>query len=430
MDTPHCSKSELDLFANNPVQVSVLSDNIVTIKPVSVLDTKGQLEFYYGGGGADVYVDLSQTYLRLKLSITKSGMTGTVDEYETGFINNILFSLFSQCEVYLNEVNITAMSSDYYHYKTYIQSLLNYSHDAANTHLATAGFFLDTGSPPTATDNNTGFKSRLAPFKGGKDVVLHSRLHGDIFDQPKLLPAGTEIRIRLVFADRDFYLWDPDATSSTEVKLKDASLYIRQVQVNPSVVIAHQRVFEKRNAVYPMKRTECKSYSIPQNSKNFNIHNFFTGVLPDKIYVAFITSKSFGGSLDTNPFTFIHKDITGITLVENGVERKIDDFSFDTDGNYNSAYSTLFEGTGIHRLNTGHLITYTMYKNGYCLFCWDLTPDRSGHIAHTSIKKMGNIRLYGQFKTQITEPIICLVYAEFSVAMELDKYRKPKIYGA
>lgn len=440
MNPTHCVKSECDLFESAPVQTSIIGDNVVTLKPVSSLDSKSQLEFFYGGGGADMYLDLSNTYLRIKLSLSAStpavaaaaGAAATAASYEVGFVNNILFSLFSSCEIYLNEVNITASSSDHFNMKSYIQTLLRYSSFAADTHLFSAGFALDqvaSGATGAAKgdSNNSGWDKRIKLFSSGKDVVLHSRLPGDIMDQPRLIPSGTDLRIRLVFAEENFYLWTEKTIGSAKVSVTDATLYLRQVQINPSHVIAHHKVLEKHPFVYPMKRSEIRTWTLPLGVNSFNIHQAISGVLPDRITCCFVESDAFHGNIKKSPYSFVHSSLSSISLVVNGVEKKIDDFTFGADGNHVTAYSSLFEGTNINRDNASNLITYDMFAKGYSMFAWDLTPDKSGHVAHTSVKQLGNIRVHGNFTANTTTPLTCIVYAEYSSVMELDKYRKPTV---
>lgn len=436
MNPVQCVKTECDLFEDAPVQTSIIGDNIVTLKPVSSLDSKSQLEFFYGGGGADMYLDLSNTYLRIKLSLSAStpaaGSTAAV--YDVGFVNNILFSLFSSCEIYLNEVNITPSSSDHFNMKTYIQTLLRYSSFAAETHLFTSGFALDkvaTGATgaPLGAEANTGWAKRLELFSSGKEVVLHSRLPGDLMDQPKLIPSGTDIRIRLVFAEENFYLWSDAAggQGSAKVTVSDATLFLRQVQINPSHVIAHHKALEKHPFIYPMKRSEIRTWTLPLGVNSFNIHQAISGVLPDRITCCFVESDGFHGNIKKSPYSFVHSSLSSISLVVNGVEKKIDDFTFGAGGNHITAYSSLYEGTNINRDNASNLVTYDMFAKGYSIFGWDLTPDKSGHVGHTSVKQLGNVRLHGNFTSNTTSPLTCVVYAEYSCVMELDKYRKPTV---
>jgi len=73
----------------------------------------------------------------------------------TSFTNNLLHSLFSQCNVVLIGTKIT-QSSEHYNYRSYFETLLTYGTDAAATHLTNACWYRDTGDmllcdPTTAT---------------------------------------------------------------------------------------------------------------------------------------------------------------------------------------------------------------------------------------------------------------------------------------
>lgn len=437
-----CLKSECDLFAAAPVQTSILGDNIVTLKPVASLDHNTQMEFYYAGGAADMYLDPSRVYLRLKISISKSSTTPAVsggaaatDVWETGFVNHILPSLFSSREVSLNETNISATSNDHHNVANAIRRNLYASKEAIDTQFRAQGSATDIMADGISDGlvgdkTNLGWKIRIAPFEGGHQVVLEGRLEGDIFDQPKLIPSGFDFRVKFVFAEPAFYFWhNKTTTSETKMTVHDASLFVRQVRVNPSAVIAHNRVLgQKHRALYPMKRSEIKTYTIPHGVTGFNLHNVQTGPLPDLMCVCFIEQDAFHGNIKKNPYHFKDLDLVSLSLYVNGMERKIEDFTFGTNGNWATAYSAFYQGLGVHHPNEGRLITYDMYGHNYTMFVFDLTPDGSGHHNHTSVKQIGNIRIHGSFgATTLTAAITCVVYSEFSAVMELDEFRKPVI---
>jgi hypothetical protein len=74
-----------------------------------------------------------QLYVR---KLTNADGAALDDKDYTAGVNNFLHSLFSQCNISLNGVNITP-SSDNYHYRAYFETLLGYGVDAADTHLKT-----------------------------------------------------------------------------------------------------------------------------------------------------------------------------------------------------------------------------------------------------------------------------------------------------
>ena len=93
-------------------------------------------------------------------------------DYTTG-TNNSLHSLFSQCAFSLNGVNITP-ASELYPYREYLETLLTYGFDAANSHLTNVYWYLDKGGDvlagdPTSDDiKNKGFVKRWERQKQSK----------------------------------------------------------------------------------------------------------------------------------------------------------------------------------------------------------------------------------------------------------------------
>jgi hypothetical protein len=60
----------------------------------------------------------------------------------TAFTNYFLLSLDSQCNISLNDVNVT-QTSDLYNYLAYLETLLTYGSDAIRKHLKNAYCYLD-----------------------------------------------------------------------------------------------------------------------------------------------------------------------------------------------------------------------------------------------------------------------------------------------
>jgi len=105
----------------------------------------------------------------LKLFITgklikKDGTDLPENDYTAG-INNRLYSLSSQCTISLIGTQIT-QASEHYSYRAYLESLMTYGPDAAESHLRIANWELDERdfkardcSKPTEL-SNTGFLVR------------------------------------------------------------------------------------------------------------------------------------------------------------------------------------------------------------------------------------------------------------------------------
>ena len=108
-------------------EVTLFKCNVSTIlSPIA-----GPIEFNVSGTGEE-YLDLARTQLYVKAN-------GTALDADTqvGPVNLFLHSLFSQVDVSLNERLISA-STNTYHYRAMIESLLNYGEEAKTSQLSMA----------------------------------------------------------------------------------------------------------------------------------------------------------------------------------------------------------------------------------------------------------------------------------------------------
>ena len=131
--------------------------------------------------------------LRIKLVKTdgsdlKSGELNTV-----GCVNNLLHSMFSSLSVSLNGKPVTLHETNY-HYKAYLEKLLNYGSDASGTHLISSFWYMDSSSE---IKNNTGDATRLNYLSDSQTVELYGRLHAVFFNSEKMLINGVDMIVKL-----------------------------------------------------------------------------------------------------------------------------------------------------------------------------------------------------------------------------------------
>ena len=89
------------------------------------------------------------------------------------------------------------------------------------------------------------------------------RIHSDIFFQEKLLMNGIGVRIRLVRCKDSFSLVSTEAAPTYKIKIVRAVLRARKVRISDSVNLAHAKALELANSTYPIRRVDCKTFSIP-----------------------------------------------------------------------------------------------------------------------------------------------------------------------
>ena len=112
--------SEFDIFAPKPVQSAILGIDVVHYKPIATVDHK-YLDFFIPRD-SETYIDQDiKLYVRGK-TIGANGKELNASDFTAG-TNNFLSSLFSQCSISLNGVNITP-ASELYPYRSYLKTLL------------------------------------------------------------------------------------------------------------------------------------------------------------------------------------------------------------------------------------------------------------------------------------------------------------------
>lgn len=147
------------------------------------------------------------------------------------------------------------------------------------------------------------------------------------------------------------------------------------------------------------------------------------GQLPKRIILAFVDQQAFSGTFTSNPYDFqtfshdfldLRTDSTlSITPLEPNFDKNL----------YMQSYNSLFYATGIHFKDCGLGISHSDYKNGFCLSCFDLTPDLSSSESHLSPNLTGILGLQIKFARTLTKPVTLIVYSEYSNMVEVDRYR-------
>ena len=190
--------SEFDIFAQKPVQTSVLEMIEIIFRPIASVD-QSDLNFFIPAEH-DTYIDLNiRLYVRGKLTTADGKDLGSTDFTTTA--NNLHRSLCTQFSITFNGTTITP-TSDIYQYRSYLETFLTYGRKAATSHLTNCFWYLDTGDlqacDPAATEpNNTVFVPRWNRIKQSKEVQLIDRLHSDICNVVSYLLPGVKRQIKL-----------------------------------------------------------------------------------------------------------------------------------------------------------------------------------------------------------------------------------------
>ena len=170
-----------------------------------------------------------------------------------------------------------------------------------------------------------------------------------------------------------------DADEAYKVVIMDASLFVRKVKLNPSVMLGHEKALEKATAKYPVRRVAVKMMTVPTGNMSFVQDHIFLGQLPKRITIGCVQNTAFNGSYVQNPFNFDHFGVNFLALYVDGEQIPCKPLkpNFES-GHYIRAYQTLFSGTDKMNKDEGNAINREDYSKGYTLYAFNLTPDLSG----------------------------------------------------
>ena len=187
-----------------------------------------------------------------------------------------------------------------------------------------------------------GYAKRKALAAESAVLEMVGKLHLDMMFQDRYLLNGVNAKIRLIQNSPNFSLIAAAADTS-KVVLLDAKLIVRQVKVSAAVQLAHERALQTTNIKYPIRRVECKSYTIATGMRSSSEENLFTGQIPKRIVFGMVTNDAFTGSITTNPFNFEPFGVQEVALNVDGRQLPCKPLqpNFPTN-EYIQSYMTLF----------------------------------------------------------------------------------------
>lgn len=213
---------------------------------------------------------------------------------------------------FLTEVTLqgkACFSNNHYAYKAYIQSLLNYSKDAADTQLTTQLFIKDTpgeameDADPTV-GSNLGLYQRSKYTSNSKSFDVKGPLFADIFKMSKYLLNQVDVHVRLHRSKPDFALMSTQSNAHFMIDIEEVILKACKVQCQSGIIIAHSLKVEETNAKYPFVKSDVRMMVIPRGQSYISLDSLFQNTIPRKLVLGFVKSESIAGKLSLNPFNF------------------------------------------------------------------------------------------------------------------------------
>ena len=328
----------LRIFKVPPTDISINAYRMVTIQPT----TTGINPMEFIIPGLDDFVDLGRSYFTMELSLKKED-AGNLDAAEKLWpVNNLAHSIIKQIDMQLNGTLISPQS-DTYHYKAYLETLLNYDREDGKTVLGPQGWFNQVDFPPAWTANNTNkagnhaawqaltanhkaayeaMVAEVTKYAGGLTHSLVFTPHLEVFHTGKLLVPGIEIKMKFHFNGPSLFLngvGEAGRLMEGDVKLR---FHLCQLRLNDAIYqsLSAKRHNEGQVAAYPTVRSEIRTFSMQNNLVRFDIPNLFQNRIPDRLIVGLLDSRAFNGDVTRDPFCFQKWGLTSIRQIVKGEE--------------------------------------------------------------------------------------------------------------
>ena len=284
--------------------------------------------------------DPAAGYQGLKANMANSDANNTRNTY---CVNDFGHSIFRDMTLSMNGVLMTEQSNTY-HYRAYLETLLNYSRDEGATKLAPQGWVnqLNVIAEMGATGANSDIPTN-ANWNGNIELrALTSRLldqnwhtfiirpHLPPLKTGKCLVPGVQLDFELFLNPSTVYLMGtPNKGTLTDKKFPaidnediKVTLLMRKVTLTASVYVRLQkeRQLGKKIVRYPVVRSEIRTFSFDGRTTQWEQDNVFVGRFPDRAMVKLQHSNAFNGDLERNPYAFQKFGVTQVRQSLNGEE--------------------------------------------------------------------------------------------------------------
>ena len=299
-----------------PIVDDVLSSHEQEIYPITSLD-ENCIEFEFQTD-RNYYVDLRQSFLALKLKFVKGRgydtyenkekkkehndesvvftETGTDDGDEevarVTYANNIMHSLFSNVEVYINNQQIYNSNGLYAH-RSYISNNFKAAISEYKGVLHCEGY--DYEQDPEDVSNplpDPVFTRRMNLLSRPDDgFMLYGKLEIDFFSTSELLYPIMKFRLRVIRAGPNFYMISDNPNVS--LGIVDCSLYTRRIALKDDHHKMRLDMLAYAPVEYNYLETLAKTFIIPARRNQFTQENIFNNALIRQIAIAMNTNSAF-----------------------------------------------------------------------------------------------------------------------------------------
>ena len=335
------------------------------------------------------FINLENIFLELKLKVTRSNGSDMNDTDNCSIIDGVGSTIISSMNVFLNSQLIESCS--YKGLNDYIHHTLNSSINEHKT-IGVVNCFkgIDYEQKDHIVADNFGdniHKSEsdiIKRVRGG--LHLMNRLKLDLATADFYLLDHLEMRIRLELKPSKYVLL---THSDTQFKysIQMAKLHVEKIIPHASSLISLNKslIGNNRSIEYIMDRSIMKTCVFSSGTREMQLDNIFSGVIPNKFIFFFINQDAVNGNYKRSPLYLSNCNVTSIRLDLNGQTYR------SITGSFPNNYSLFFLNTLQSLDSDGNLLTYENFAKGKSIFAFDLKSYRGNDNLPVDMK--GNLRL-------------------------------------
>ena len=390
--------------------------------PVSALNIGSPIEFLVPGTSL-FYVSLTDSYFDIQVKITNLDGSNLANDAPVGPANLMAHTMFSNIELYLNGKQITE-PTNHYHYRAYMDTLLNTSLNSLTKRKIMEGWLIDTSghvNEPNAHDgDNAGLVARAAWFANSRSHRLILRPRLDLFNQEADIPPNTDIRIRLI-PNSDAVVLMNSGNGVYRFQIQSIRFWAHTREMASNLLVSQQQLVHSGisyQIVFPTIRT--KTLHVPIGTLRQEFDNLYLGQLPHRVIMVMLSGANVTGTFGSNPFNFQNFDLNYLALRVNGelVPRYGFTPNFGVAQDYIRDYLQVVGAIDLAPLNPdGVCLSPVEWANGFTFFAFKLFPNQG------SLRANGSVRMDIRFGTQTTGQITILLISESMGCVEIDKYK-------
>ena len=363
----------------------------------------------------------------------------TVDE-DWSVINNFQQSLISQVNCKINDQEINDPARLTYAYRTFIETLLNYTDSYKRDKLKTSGWCEDepyvgkgkfsskatTGEGKEATVNqdfNQACLDRRSGISGGDWKEFDLLLHHDVLTSIRNLPPGYRMEFTFNRTDDKFLFLQPKTnTDQYTIELRRVHIKMERREVADRILKAYtSQVALGKIAYLPLTRNFVRTYPLLKGQTDLSRYNFINAdVFPETMMIGFVTQAAYDGGVHLNPYYFEYIPLHQASLMINSVHEPQPPLNTTVSANKKISVFHYFSETtgGSQRDSICNTVNFDKFYGGYHLIPFDLTPNRDNRAKR---QKMGGgtITINIQAEKGLKENMVAIVYTSYSSFIEL-----------